>query len=175
MTILIQRPAAKRLAATVLSLSLTGAPLAYAQQGGTSAASGAAPLRGELGQVAPGLKRYRQEALLGNLWRRPDLSPRDRSVVTVAALIARNQTAEMPHHLDLALENGVRPGELSEVITHLAFYSGWGNAMAAVAARRIMSFSPPVGCMGVRRPQPRRLSKTPRTTGTAEKAFGQPA
>ena len=136
MTILIQRPAAKRLAATVLSLSLTGAPLAYAQQGGTSAASGAAPLRGELGQVAPGLERYRQEALLGNLWRRPDLSPRDRSVVTVAALIARNQTAEMLHHLDLALENGVRPGELSEIITHLALYSGWGNAVSAVAAAR---------------------------------------
>ena len=51
----------------------------------------------------------------------------------MTALIARNQTAEMPYYFNLALDNGVRPGELSEVITHLAFYSGWGNAMSAVA------------------------------------------
>jgi len=86
--------------------------------------------------VAPALERYSRERLLGEVWKRPGLSLRDRSIVTVAALIARNQTAEMPHHLDLALVNGVRPGELSEVITHLAFYSGWGNAMSAVAAAR---------------------------------------
>jgi 4-carboxymuconolactone decarboxylase len=137
MTVTIQRPAARFLASTFLSLSLTGAPLAHAQGAGTQAGAGAGlPLRDELRQVAPGLERYGQEALLGNLWQRPDLSPRDRSIVTVAALIARNQPAEMPHHLNRALENGVRPGELSEVITHLAFYSGWGNAMAAVAAAR---------------------------------------
>ena len=137
MTSSIQRPFARFLATTFLSLSLTGASLTHAQQAGTRAGSGAAsPVRDELRRVAPGLERYGQEALLGNLWRRPDLSPRDRSIVTVAALVARNQTVEMPHHLDLALENGVQPGELSEVITHLAFYSGWGNAMAAVAAAR---------------------------------------
>jgi len=53
--------------------------------------------------------------------------------MTVAALIARNQTIEMPSHVNLALDNGVKPSEMSEVITHLAFYSGWANAMAAVA------------------------------------------
>jgi 4-carboxymuconolactone decarboxylase len=137
MTVTIGRPAATVLAATFLSLSLSGVPLAQAQQAGTQAGSGAAsPMRDELRQVAPGLERYGQGVLMGDLWRRPDLSPRDRSVVTVAALIARNQTAEMPHHLGLALDNGVRPGELSEIITHLAFYSGWGNAMSAVAAAR---------------------------------------
>ncbi len=136
MTSLIQLPVVRLLAVTVLSLSLTGASLAQGQQGRAPAASDAVPVAVELDQVAPALGRYRQEALLGNLWRRPDLSPRDRSIVTVAALIARNQTAEMSQHLDLALENGVRPGELSEIITHLAFYSGWGNAMAAVAAAR---------------------------------------
>lgn len=137
MTVIIQRPAARFLSATFLVLSLAGASLAHAQGAGTQAGAGAGlPLRDELRQVAPGLERYGQQALLGNLWQRPDLSPRDRSIVTVAALIARNQPAELPHHLHLALENGVRPGELSEVITHLAFYSGWGNAMAAVAAAR---------------------------------------
>ena len=66
----------------------------------------------------------------------PDLSPRDRSIVTLAALIARNQTIEMPYHFNLALDNGVKPSEISEIITHLAFYSGWANAMSAVAVAK---------------------------------------
>src|SRR5205814_5671529 len=70
---------------------------------------------------------------LGDIWKRPCLSPRDRSMVTLAAMIARNQTVELPYHLNLALDNGVKPGEVSEIITHLAFYSGWANAMSAVA------------------------------------------
>lgn len=86
--------------------------------------------------VAPALEKYAQNRLLGDVWKRPELSPRDRSIVTVAALIARNQTAEMQYHLKLALDNGVKPGEISEIITHLAFYSGWGNAMAAVGATK---------------------------------------
>jgi 4-carboxymuconolactone decarboxylase len=61
---------------------------------------------------------------------------RDRSIVTLAALVARNQTAEMPFYLGLALDNGVKPAEISELITHLAFYSGWGSAMAAIAAHK---------------------------------------
>ena len=86
--------------------------------------------------VSPALERYMQATLFGDLWNRPDLSPRDRSIVTLAALIARNQTIEMSSCIELALEHGVRPGEISEIITHLAFYSGWANAMAAVAAAR---------------------------------------
>ncbi|WP_442947183.1 carboxymuconolactone decarboxylase family protein [Noviherbaspirillum sp.] len=86
--------------------------------------------------VSPALEHYAETRLLGEVWKRPDLSSRDRSVVTVAALIARNQTAEMPYYFHVALENGVKPGELSEVITHLAFYSGWGNAMAAVSVAK---------------------------------------
>jgi 4-carboxymuconolactone decarboxylase len=82
--------------------------------------------------VSPALEHYTETRLLGDVWKRPDLSPRDRSIITVAALIARNQTAEMPYYFNLALDNGVKPGELSEIITHLAFYSGWGNAMSAV-------------------------------------------
>jgi 4-carboxymuconolactone decarboxylase len=86
--------------------------------------------------VAPALEKYTQERLFGEVWKRPGLSPRDRSVVTLAALIARNQTIELPHYLNLALDNGVKPAEISELITHLAFYSGMGNAMSAVAVTK---------------------------------------
>lgn len=87
----------------------------------------------DLGKVAPALEKYTRDRLFGEVWKRPGLSPRDRSIATLAALIARNQTIEMAHYLDLALENGVKPRELSEIVTHLAFYSGWPNAMSAVA------------------------------------------
>jgi 4-carboxymuconolactone decarboxylase len=80
--------------------------------------------------VTPALEKY-AAGPVAELWKRPGLSPRDRSVVTVAVLIARNQTIEMPHYLNLALDSGVKPRELSEIITHLAFYAGWGNAVSA--------------------------------------------
>jgi 4-carboxymuconolactone decarboxylase len=86
--------------------------------------------------VAPALEKYAQETLLGDVWKRPGLGARDRCIVTLAALIARSQTIEMPFYLNLALDSGVKPGEISEIITHLAFYSGWGNAVAAVAAAK---------------------------------------
>lgn len=83
--------------------------------------------------VSPALAQYTQDAISGDLWKRAALSPRDRSIVTIAALIARMQTIGMLHYFNLALDNGVTPRELSEVITHLAFYSGWSNTFAAVA------------------------------------------
>jgi 4-carboxymuconolactone decarboxylase len=86
--------------------------------------------------VSPALEHYTKGPLLDGLWKRPELSPRDRSIVTVAALISRIQTIEMPFHFALALDNGVKPSELSEIITHLAFYSGWANAMSAVAVAK---------------------------------------
>ena len=86
--------------------------------------------------VAPALEKYTRSTLLGDVWKRAGLAPRDRSIVTLAALIARNQTVEMPYYVNLALDNGVRPREISEIITHLAFYSGWGNAMSAVAVTK---------------------------------------
>lgn len=87
----------------------------------------------DLQRVSPALARYTQESLLDELWKRPDLSPRDRSIVTVTVLIARNQTRGLPHYVNLALDNGVKPAEISEIITHLAFYCGWPNAMGAVS------------------------------------------
>ena len=83
--------------------------------------------------VAPALEKY-VKGPLADLWKRAELNPRDRSIVTVAALIARNQTIEMQYYFNLALDNGVNPREISEIIMHLAFYSGWANATSAVAA-----------------------------------------
>ena len=82
--------------------------------------------------VSPALAAYTRDQLLGDLWKRPGLSLRDRSMVTLAVLIARNQAVQMAHYVALALGNGVKPGELSEIIAHLAFYCGWENAMSAV-------------------------------------------
>jgi 4-carboxymuconolactone decarboxylase len=93
------------------------------------------PTVNDITMVAPALERYAQGPL-ADLWKRPGLTPRDRSIVTVAALIARNQTIEMPHYFNLALDNGVKPREISEIITHFAFYSGWANAMSAAAVAR---------------------------------------
>jgi 4-carboxymuconolactone decarboxylase len=85
--------------------------------------------------IAPGLEKSAQGAI-ADLWTHPGLSPRDRSIVTLAALIARGQTIEMPYQVGLALDNGVKPREISEIITHLAFYSGWGNALSAIPAAK---------------------------------------
>lgn len=87
----------------------------------------------DIRSVSPALARFGREAITEDLWTRDALSPRDRSVVTVAMLIARNQPAELKHYIDVALDSGVTPAELSEIITHLAFYSGWPNAMSAVS------------------------------------------
>ena len=86
--------------------------------------------------VSPALERYIEESLFGDLWTRPDLSPRDRSVVTLAVLTGRNQPIELPYYLTLALDNGVSAAEISEIITHLAFYSGWSNAIAAAGVAK---------------------------------------
>jgi 4-carboxymuconolactone decarboxylase len=85
--------------------------------------------------VAPALQRY-TETTLDEVWNRPGLSARDRSLVTVAALIARNQPAALSSSFTRALDSGVKPGEISETITHLAFYSGGGNAIAAAEATK---------------------------------------
>ena len=82
--------------------------------------------------VSPALASYTQHSIGEDLWKRPGLSPRDRSLVTVAALIARIQTIGMLHYFNIALDSGVTAGELSEVVTHLAFYSGWSSALSAV-------------------------------------------
>jgi 4-carboxymuconolactone decarboxylase len=94
--------------------------------------------RESFGDLAPALAVYTDKVLFGDLWRRPDLSPRDRSLVTVAALVAGYRVNELPFHLKRALENGVTRDEIIELITHLAFYSGWPTANTALPiARRV--------------------------------------
>jgi 4-carboxymuconolactone decarboxylase len=120
----------------MVSLTLLTSSVAHADQTkGTvmSNTPSASVTPEDIRAVSPALEQYTKGALQEDLWKRPDLSPRDRSIVTVAALIARNQTIGMPHYFNLALDNGVRPREISEIITHLAFYSGWSNAFSAVA------------------------------------------
>ncbi len=117
----------KSLAAAALSLSMAAAPAALAETTGERSSAGS------LSAVSPALQAFSETALYGEEWQRAELSARDRSIVTVASLIARNQASAMPAEFERALDNGVTPAELSETITHLAFYTGWGNAMTAVA------------------------------------------
>jgi 4-carboxymuconolactone decarboxylase len=94
--------------------------------------------RNAFGDIAPALADYTDNVLFGDVWERPGLSPRDRSLITVASLIALYRTNELPFHLRKALDNGISRDELIEVITHLAFYSGWPTASSAVSiARRV--------------------------------------
>lgn len=86
--------------------------------------------------VSPALQNFTKNTLLEGVWKRPGLSPRDRSMITVAVVIARTQATEMPFHFALALDHGVKASELSEIITHLSFYAGWPNAMTAVAVAK---------------------------------------
>ncbi len=88
--------------------------------------------------VSPALAAYADRVIAGEVWKRPGLAPRDRSIVTISVLIARNQAIDLPEQYELALSNGVKPAELSEIITHLSFYSGWSNASsAAVVMKRV--------------------------------------
>jgi 4-carboxymuconolactone decarboxylase len=93
-----------------------------------------------IGDFAPELVDLTDRVLFGEVWERPQLSKRDRSLATVAALIALNRPDQLRFHLGFAVQNGVKKGELIEVITHLAFYSGWPNAMNAImVAKEVLS------------------------------------
>ncbi len=87
-----------------------------------------------VGQVAPALQAYSTEDLFGTVWAGEELSVRDRALVTFAALMTRHETGNLSAITEVALDAGVTPAELSETITHLAFYTGWGNATAAAEA-----------------------------------------
>ncbi|WP_432695193.1 carboxymuconolactone decarboxylase family protein [Marinobacterium sp. YM272] len=119
----------KRIAAPLLTAAIAGA-LAFSAQAETYPG---VPALEELGSASPALADYTETLVLGEVWKRADLSPRDRSIATIAALVARNQTGELRFQVNFALDNGVKPSEISEIITHLAFYAGWGNATSAAA------------------------------------------
>ena len=96
------------------------------------------PPRNPFSDIAPALADYTDKVLFGDVWKREQLSPRDRSLVTVACLVSLYRTNEMPFHFKRALDNGVTRDELIEAITHLAFYAGWPAAATAMPiARRV--------------------------------------
>jgi 4-carboxymuconolactone decarboxylase len=100
------------------------------------------PKRGPYADIAPALDDITQQVLFGQVWERPGLSKRDRSLITVATLVAQYRTNELPFHLKFALQNGVTKDELTELITHLAFYAGWPPANSAVEiARKVFAES----------------------------------
>jgi 4-carboxymuconolactone decarboxylase len=96
-------------------------------------ASGA---RKTIGHIAPKLAAITDDILFGDVWERRELSKRDRSLITCAALVATGKTEQMSFHFPRALENGVTQDEIVEMITHLAFYVGWPSAMSAIARVR---------------------------------------
>jgi 4-carboxymuconolactone decarboxylase len=92
--------------------------------------------RQSFGEVAPKLAELSDEVLFGDIWERSQLSKRDRSLVTCAALVTLGKTEQMSFHFPRAVENGVTHEELVELVTHLAFYAGWPQAMSAVSKLR---------------------------------------
>jgi 4-carboxymuconolactone decarboxylase len=89
-------------------------------------------LRQSLGDFAPKLVELTDDVLFGDVWERPELSKRDRSLITCAALVATGKSEQMSFHFPNAIKNGVTEAELVEMITHLAFYVGWPSAMSAI-------------------------------------------
>lgn len=104
----------------------------------TAAGTRGKPSRAQqlMGDVAPKLAELTDDVLFGDVWERPGLAKRDRSLITVAALIALNRPEQLRSHMALARQNGVTETELVETITQLAFYAGWPNAITAVGVAR---------------------------------------
>lgn len=127
------------LAATVI-LSTGGiSTMAYTQELPPAAAgANRAPSRAQqlMGDFAPKLADLTDNVLFGDVWERPGLSKRDRSLITISALIAMNRPDQLRSHLELGRQNGLKEEEVAEVITHLAFYSGWPNGVTAVAVAK---------------------------------------
>jgi 4-carboxymuconolactone decarboxylase len=88
-------------------------------------------VQGLLGDASPGLEDFTTDPLFKDVWLRPDLSPRDRSLVTITSLMANGQVAQLAGHLNRALDNGLTAEQAGEVVTHVAFYAGWPNAFSA--------------------------------------------
>lgn len=143
----------KRAASWLSAFMLLAAAAAAATASAVTPPAPRATTLADVRAVSPALADYDQARLNGDVWKRPGLSPRDRSLVTIAVMISRGQTAQLAEQLRRALDNGVTPGEISEALTHLAFYAGWGQAMAAVpvvrdvfASRHVKASDlPPVG------------------------------
>jgi 4-carboxymuconolactone decarboxylase len=126
------------LATSAILAAATAPTYAQGTTPNTPAVSAPAPSRAQqlMGDIAPKLADLTDTVLFGDVWERPQLSKRDRSLVTVSALVAMSRPDQLRSHLALARKNGLTEEELVEAITHLAFYSGWPNAVAAVTIAR---------------------------------------
>lgn len=93
--------------------------------------------RESFGDLAPAFVSYSEDVLFGDVWRRETLALRDRSLLTIAALVAGGLSEQLPYHLRLAVDNGLTPEELVEAITHLAFYTGWPRAASALSVAKV--------------------------------------
>jgi 4-carboxymuconolactone decarboxylase len=126
-----------RSACALACVLFTGVASAEVQPASQAAAPGAradalTPSQRMYGEIAPKLADLTDKVLYGDVWERPGLSKRDRSLVTVSALIAMNRPDQLRSHLRIARDNGVTEAEMVETITHLAFYAGWPNAVTAI-------------------------------------------
>jgi 4-carboxymuconolactone decarboxylase len=146
-------------------VALASFALAFAAGLDASMAQNNAPSQADIAAVSPALDRYEKDALDEGLWKRPGLSPRDRSLVTLSGIIASGQTILIEPQMQRALDNGLTPAELSEVITHLAFYAGWGRAMEAVESAKPLFAARGVGAAQL-------PSATPQLLPLDEKAEG---
>jgi 4-carboxymuconolactone decarboxylase len=136
----------KKAVATILTggaiMLAGGISSAHAQQPAPDAPAASAPATGQtpaqrlMGDIAPKLAELTDSVLFGDVWERPQLSKRDRSLITVSALIALNRPDQLRSHLARARENGLTEEELIETITHLSFYAGWPNGVTAVGVAR---------------------------------------
>ena len=101
------------------------------------------PAQQIIGDFAPKLVELTDDVLFGDVWERPGLPKRDRSLITVAALLAGGNSEQLTFHLDFARKNGLTEQELIEAVTHLAFYAGWPKAMSAMAvAKKVFTAEP---------------------------------
>jgi 4-carboxymuconolactone decarboxylase len=125
-----------RMSAVVAALSAFAIPATA--QTVKQADTKAQPSRAQqlMGDIAPKMAELTDDVLFGDVWERPQLSKRDRSLVTISALIAMNRPDQLRSHIALAKQNGVTEEEIVETITHLAFYAGWPNAVSAVGVAR---------------------------------------
>lgn len=110
----------------------------HAQADSATTAAAKQPTRAQqlMGDIAPKMAELTDNVLYADIWERPQLSKRDRSLITVSALVAMNRPDQLRSHLALAKQNGVTEVELVEAITHMAFYSGWPNAVTAIGVAK---------------------------------------
>lgn len=123
---------------SLVALLLAATVPAYAQDQESSTPDSQQPSRAQqlMGGIAPKMVELTDDVLYADIWERPELSKRDRSLATVSALVALNRPDQLRSHLALAKRNGVTEEELVETITHLAFYSGWPNAVTAITVAK---------------------------------------